>query len=195
MRLLLTIILCVLALEVNAGPIQNEILKVAPTYLGIREPLGDNRGKDVNRILANVGLDPGNPWCMALVYTIHKDSFEHLKLKNPVPRTGLAANYWIEANKRKLTFKTIPASQVLMGIKVEPADSAIWRRSAFRRDGTFQGHAAIVITQIDKKTFKSIDGNTGADEKGDQGEGDGSFLKTRKLGISKFLVMGFIRIR
>jgi hypothetical protein len=178
-----------------AGPIQSEILKVAPTYLGIRESWGDNRGPRVNPILANVGLDPGNPWCMALVYTINKDAHANLGLKNPLPKTGLAAAYWINANKRKLTFKTIPANQVLLGIKVEPADVAIWRRGSFRPDGTFAGHAATVIEQVDKKTFKSIDGNTGADEKGDQGEGDGSFLKTRRLGVSKFLVMGFIRIR
>jgi hypothetical protein len=178
-----------------AGPIQAEILRVAPTYLGIREELGANHGKQVDRILANVGLTPGNPWCMALVYTINKDAHANLKLTNPVPKTGLAAAYWINANKRKITFKTIPANQVLLGAKVEPADVAIWRRGSFRADGTFSGHAATVINQIDTKTFKSIDGNTGADEKGDQGEGDGSFLKTRKLGVSKFLVMGFIRIR
>ena len=182
------------SLTAFAGPTQEEILKVAPTYLGIREH-GDNRGVRVEKILRNVGLDPGNPWCMALVYTIHKDAFENLRQTNPVPKTGLAAAYWINANKRKLTFKTIPAQQVLLGSKVEPADVAIWRRGSFRNDGTFKGHAATVISQVDKKTFKSIDGNTGSDEGGDQGEGDGSFLKTRKLGVQKFLVMGFIRIR
>ncbi|MDD2230720.1 MAG: hypothetical protein PHY48_15140 [Candidatus Cloacimonetes bacterium] len=192
---LLGYVMSIVPREAYAGPIQEEILRVAPTYLGVREELGPNHGKRVDKILANAGLPPGQPWCMALVYTINKEAHDNLKLSNPVPRTGLSAGYWRTAIKRKFTFKVIPASQVLLGAKIEPADTAIWRRGAIRADGTFSGHAATVITQVNSKTFKSIDGNTGADEKGDQGEGDGSFLKTRRLGVSKFLVMGFIRIR
>ena len=190
----LALSLLVSSVDSIAGPIQEELLRVAPTYLGTRE-YGDNRGREVEAILRNVGLDPGNPWCMALVYTIHKDAYANLKQQNPVPKTGLAAGYWLYAGKRKLTFKIIPANQVLLGAQVSPADVAIWKRGSFRSDGTFKGHAAVVMYQIDKKTFKSIDGNTGADEGGDQGEGDGCFLKTRKLGVQKFLVMGFVRIR
>lgn len=195
MKLLLTIILCTIAFNAYAGPVQDEVLRVAPIYLDARENWGDNKGPKVNTILKNVGLDPGNPWCMALVYTVHKDAYMNLNMNNPLPKTGASAGYWIYAGKRKLTFKVIPSQQVLLGAQVAPADVAIWKRGSFRSDGTFKGHAATVIKQLDKKTFLSIDGNTGSDEGGDQGEGDGCFRKTRRLGVQKFLVMGFIRIR
>jgi hypothetical protein len=47
-----------------------KVVAIATNYLGVREvPDYSNKGPEVERFLRNVGLDGGNPWCMAFVYT------------------------------------------------------------------------------------------------------------------------------
>ena len=50
---------------------RREILRIAPLFLGVREdPLGSNRGRQVEAWLAGVGVEPGNPWCAAFVFDV-----------------------------------------------------------------------------------------------------------------------------
>lgn len=178
-----------------AGPLEDEILRIAPQYVGFRESWGDNKGPEVNKILASVGLPPGNPWCMSLVYYVNDQASKNIGVSNKVLKTGLSSGYLVYANKRKLTYRVVTAKQILLGAKMQPGSTGIFRRGEVRGDGTFKGHANIVLEQLSNKSFKGLDGNTGSDDKGDQGEGDGSFIKVRKIGMSNFPFVAAIEIR
>lgn len=179
------------------GALQDEILRITPNYVGIHETWGPNKGPEVNQILKRAGSEPGQPWCMSLVYTINDDAAQNIGIKNPLPRTASSSVYWIYAAKHKLTYKVTPASQVLLGAKVNPAATGIFKHGAYRRDGTFAGHADVVIRQIDRKRYYGLDGNTTESDKDlkSQFEGGQSSYKTRVLGVPSFLVMGFIEVR
>jgi len=181
----------------KAGALQEEILKIAPSYVGIRETWGANKGPEVNEILKRAGSTPGQPWCMSLVYVINADAAKNIGVKNQVPRTASSSVYWIYANKHKLTFKVTPASQVLLGKKIVPASTGIFKHGAYRKDGTFSGHANVVMGQISKRQYRGIDGNTSETDKtlSQQWEGGSSSYKVRTLGVPSFLVMGFIEVR
>ena len=129
--------------------------------------------------------------------TINDDAAQNIGIKNPLPRTASSSVYWIYAAKHKLTYKVTPASQVLLGAKVNPAATGIFKHGAYRRDGTFAGHADVVIRQIDRKRYYGLDGNTTESDKDlkSQFEGGQSSYKTRVLGVPSFLVMGFIEVR
>lgn len=193
---ILTISFILIAVTAKAGALQDEILKVIPSYVGIRETLGENKGPEVNKILKNVGLPPGSPWCMSLVYTINDDAASKLNIQNKLPKTGSSAAYWRYANKHKLTFKVTPAKQVMLGASISPASTGIFKTGPYRGDGTFSGHANINIRQINKKSYYALDGNTtDKRSKGQEWEGGCSAYKTRYLGISNFLLLGFIEVR
>lgn len=194
---ILTLIFIIAPTVAYSGALQDEVLRILPNYVGIHETWGANKGPEVNRILKRAGSEPGQPWCMSLVYTVNDDAAKNLGIANPVPRTAGSSIYWKYALNHKLTFKVTTANQVLLGAKVKPASTGIFKVGAVRRDGTFSGHANIVIGQISKKQYRGLDGNTSETDNNlrEQFDGGQSAYKVRTLGVPKFLVMGFIEVR
>lgn len=189
---ILTILLVLNPILAYPGPLQDEIIRIAPSYIGITEPWGENKGPVVNKLLIDANAKPGDPWCMALVYGINKQACQNIGIKNVVPATAGTAVYWVYAGKRKLTFKITPAKQIMLGAKMNPGATGIFKRGPFRSDGTFPGHADIVYKQIDNMSFMGVDGNVGAKS---EWNGDGSAFRIRRLGVPSFLFMGTIDVR
>ncbi len=62
---------------------------------GVREdPVGSNRGKDVEAYLASVGLPGGNSWCAAFVYWCSNRAAATLGRTDPLFRTGGCLAHW-----------------------------------------------------------------------------------------------------
>ena len=196
-KMILTLIFTLLPTVAHSGALQDEILHVVPSYMGIHETWGPNKGPEVNKILTRAGSEPGQPWCMSMVYCINDDAARNIGIKNPLPRTASSASYWIYANKHKLTFKVTPAKQVLLGQKIKPASTGIFKHGTYRRDGTFSGHADVALVQVGEKQYRGADGNTSETNKSlkEQYEGGMSAYKIRTLNVPSFLVMGFIEVR
>lgn len=78
-----------------AAGIGTTALAVAITQIGVREqPLGSNRGPEVDQYLASVNTPPENFWCMAFVYWCHRKAAQDSGLANPFPKTAGCLDAW-----------------------------------------------------------------------------------------------------
>jgi hypothetical protein len=82
-------------------PLLAEVLKFAATQVGVMEqPLGSNRGPQVDQYLRSVGIDPSSgsfPWCAAFVYFCFQQAARSLNMGNPVIQTGGVLDHWNRA--------------------------------------------------------------------------------------------------
>jgi len=152
----------------------------ARAYVGTLEH-GKNRGPEVERFLASVGLAPGNPWCAAFVSYC-------LAVAEPSPvwpetRSGLATRF--------ISRYSIKASHVLLGIRTpEPGDLVV-----FKRGTTIFGHIGIVRSWSGRCGV-TIEGNTSAGVRGSQREGDGVYVRDRCIRPGDyFRIVSFPRVR
>ena len=78
-------------------------LAEARARIGVREqPLGSNRGPQVDEYLRRAGLGPGYFWCMAFVYYCVDEAARKLKVPNLLPRTASCSRLyrWARAHGR-----------------------------------------------------------------------------------------------
>lgn len=65
--------------------LRRNALQIARGLIGVEEhPRGSNRGSEVDKFLNRAGVPPGNPWCMAFVYTCVDDAAKQLGIANPM---------------------------------------------------------------------------------------------------------------
>jgi CHAP domain/Putative peptidoglycan binding domain len=87
--------------EATASSLLGTVLKVAGTQVGVMEdPLGSNRGPQVDEYLRSVGIDPTTgsyPWCAAFVYWCFRQAATSLGVADPVIRTGSVLEHWEKA--------------------------------------------------------------------------------------------------
>jgi len=140
-------------------------LTVAAEYVGTQETGGANAGPEVERFLAAVGLNRGNPYCAAFVsFTL--DQVATPPVTYPTVRTALATKF--------ITRRSMDAREVLRGQKQpQPGDIVIWRKG-----NTVFGHAGLV-TSWDGACGTTIEANTGNSTYGDQRDGDGVWRRER----------------
>jgi hypothetical protein len=144
--------------------ITNKILSVAASQVGVRE-IPDNKGKDVAKYLAAVGLGVGYHWCMAFVVWCAKSAFT----KSPLLATGGVLKQW---NNTPLKYRSKTPQPGYIGI-------------IDHGDGT--GHTYFVKAVIGKKMV-TIEGNTNING---SSNGIGVFeLKSRLISDAK----GFINL-
>jgi Putative peptidoglycan binding domain/CHAP domain len=83
------------------SPLLAETLKFAATQIGVMEqPLGSNRGPQVDQYLRSAGFDPTQgsfPWCAAFVYFCFQQAATSLGLANPVIKTAGVLDHWNRA--------------------------------------------------------------------------------------------------
>lgn len=149
-------------------------------YNGIKEQ-GNNRGvaDNFNRSVHN---PIGSPYCAAFVGYI-------LKANNILtPKaTGLAQNYYWKG------YKTYSAGSVLLNKSVvKEGDIVVWARG-----NTINGHTGFVLSFNQKtKEITTIEANTSPDSKGSQDNGDGVYIKVRKINpYSFFRIIGFSKVK
>jgi hypothetical protein len=148
--------------------LRQKALEVALSYLGTKE-VGANRGPEVEKFLASVGLGPGAAWCAAFCYFCVQEATLRLQgVINPLPRTGGVLKMW-QRTPWWLTTKT-------------PVEGAIFIQDR----GGGKGHTGFVVA-VDFDSVATVEGNT--NRKGSR-EGDGVYRQRRKLDS----IIGFIDV-
>ena len=126
-----------------------ETIAQALKDLGVHEQGGNNRGKRVEEMLHNIGLQPGDPWCCAAICTW---------LKQAVQATGIQTQVHFGASVRKLWDR----NQALVLDAPEPGCLAL-RNEGLSPHGNAIGHVMLVLDVLDDgQTIKVISGNTNA---------------------------------
>ncbi len=124
---------------------QRQLLTIAWSQLGVKEATGHNDGLDVEKYLATVGLNKGQPWCAAFVAWCYQQA----AIKNP--NSGLAADYFrkniVYENGHLISAKLIHAGDTF-GIYFENLDGI--------------HHVGFVLAWSDM-WVETIEGNTNSD--------------------------------
>lgn len=145
------------------------VVQKALSQVGIREtPANSNRGADVEKYLASIGLGGGYAWCMAFVYWCIKEAAKELNLPHPLYKTGGVLMQWSQRPQLRTQ---------------NPAPGYIF----IIDHGRGRGHAGIVETVTDA-AINTIEGNSNIEG---SREGDGVYRRTRELSsINK----GYLRL-
>lgn len=144
-------------------------IEVATAQLGVHErEQHDNRGVEVEKYLASVGLKGGYSWCMAFVYWCTSEAAKLQQKGNPLVKTAGVMAQWNTINKA-FKFKTFP----------QPGDIFIMDF------GKGLGHTGFVES-VKGDTITTIEGNSN-----DEGSREGYEVCRRTRKISACI--GFIR--
>lgn len=157
----------------GAAPLLAEALKVAASQIGVMEqPLGSNRGAEVDRYLTTVGLDPTKgsfPWCAAFVFSCFDEAARALGRTNPVVRTAGVLDHWNQAGAHGIERITAAKAHMHEGL-VKPGLIFIIDTG----DPGGAGHTGLV-ERVDQGKLVTIEGNT---NDGGAREGVGVFRRT-----------------
>ncbi len=151
--------------EYTKLPLQERALHQAHSHVGEREVGGNNRGPFVQRILARLGLGPGNPWCATFVTTCLLDAGFP---KDKLPKGPAAVYNWYTDAKK-------------LGCIVEKGhrgDLFFWVQKDHR------GHIGF-ISAVAGARYSTIEGNSNT---GDGRDGDGVNNKTRQAAPPIFAI-------
>ncbi|WP_270933410.1 peptidoglycan-binding protein [Falsiroseomonas oryzae] len=163
------------------GKLAEAALDVARGQLGVSEkPPGSNKGPEVERYLASVGLGGGFAWCAAFVYFCAAEGAKKIGAANTLPRTGGVLEMWRRAKQVGLPCITAEAA------RAQPAMVTAGMIFIMRFSET-TGHTGFVEAR-DGGRLVTIEGNS---NDGGSREGTGVFrLERRTLGMPQLL--GFI---
>ena len=123
-------------------------LAEAKARVGVHEqPLGSNRGPEVDRYLAAVGLPPGNFWCAAFVYFCVAEAARKAGKPNPLLKTGSCSSLyrWARSNNR-------------LTPRPEPGDIFLCIGGS-----TGHYHTGFVAGPINEERFPTVEGNSNDD--------------------------------
>jgi len=85
------------------GALLEATIATARSQVGVREnPLGSNRGQQVDQYLRRAGLNPERgsyPWCAAFVYWCFDEAATDVETSNPAPRTAGVLDMWNRAGR------------------------------------------------------------------------------------------------
>lgn len=123
-------------------------LNIAHLELGVVEsPVGSNSGEKVNQYLSVVGLNPGNPWCMAFVYWCVYRAANQLQKPNHLMATGSCSAQYRWARKNGLLVPSPQKGDIFLCIGGE----------------TGHYHTGFVASTPQNGRFATIEGNSNSD--------------------------------
>lgn len=157
----------------DADGLLARVLGFAEAEIGVcEEPPGSNRGKRISEYQRAVGIDPGEPWCVAFIYFCFASAALALKTKNPLDvgdcRTGSALDLWNRA-RRAANTRIVLREQALD----DPAQLVPGMVFVISTGGG-NGHVGFVC-KISGNRLETIEGNT---NDGGSREGIGVFRRT-----------------
>ncbi len=83
-----------------------EALSFAQSQVGVMEkPPGSNKGAEVQKYQASVGISPGDAWCCAFVYFCFNEAAAKLGIANPLAKTGGCLDHWNKSKAKKISAK------------------------------------------------------------------------------------------
>jgi len=142
---------------IKMSDLATHALEYAKTQIGVHEePPGSNAGPQVDAYLADVGLGPGESWCLSFVHYSFDQAAKALKVPNPLLKTGsCSALYeWAAANGKLVSDSG----------DVQPGDIGLVIGGP-----TGHRHAVFVLRGIDgTNRCETIEGNSNT-----QGSADG----------------------
>jgi CHAP domain-containing protein len=125
--------------------LQEKALEIAISQLGVEEDAGHkNKGKEVEKYLASIGLGPGYAWCMAFVYWNFAQAADRMGRQNQLFKTGGVMEQW---RQRKDKFRALTP---------QPGDIFIMDY------GKGIGHTGIV-EKVENDVVHTVEGNTNSD--------------------------------
>lgn len=161
-----------------------KVLQVADSLKGLRELTNHNDHPMIDRMLDYLGLPHGLSWCLAFcVWCFHSAV---MPAPNPLPKIARCSAFWSHAQQHPLRYRVVSDP-----LKAQPGDVAIFSHHPERKN--WDGHAALVVAGIDRRSFRTIEGNTVAGAQGNQREGGGVYYRTRTARISGLVLQGFVR--
>jgi hypothetical protein len=150
-----------------------KVLEVATGEIGVREePPGSNKGKRIGDYQRAVGIDPGEPWCVAFIFFCFADAARALKRKNPIEeadcKTGSVLDLWNRA-RRAQSINLLLHDEALN----DPSKVKAGMIFAISTGGG-NGHVGL-IANVSGNRLETIEGNT---NDGGSREGVGVFRHT-----------------
>jgi hypothetical protein len=153
--------------------LRDQALAQAQAHVGVQEHGGPNRGEPIESWLREIGLQPGQPWCMAFVIAMYRKAAASVGTVLSVPESGRVATFW---RRCPPTWKSDL-----------PSVGAIFCRAEDPDNPASKGHTGFVLA-INGNVLTTIEGNT--NEAGAR-EGDGVMKKERRL---SYVNLGFVDI-
>lgn len=198
-RAAMLILLVVLLAQGECHAADNNLPSLAvqkgKAYLHVREKTNHNDAPEIDRMLAYLGLPKGLSWCAAYSLTCYKDAADELRIKQPFPKYGRVAMLWSACQRNPLRYRAITSDEVRLGsVRLQPGDLPIFSHGA-TKNGDFNGHTGLVVNQISNTEMQTIEGNTSSGDAGNQREGNGVFIRYRKISPGTFKIIGFCRPR
>lgn len=148
-------------------------MSVLANDIKVRERGGNNRGPEVEAIIASTGLagTGAYAWCAATIEFAAEVAGVTLGPSDPVSARVQAWRQWASANNRLLT---VPARGRL----------ALFVNA----DGT--GHIGIVAQVLPNGRLRTFEGNTSSGDQGSQRDGGGLYERIRPAGFfTRFITM------
>jgi CHAP domain len=183
--------------------IGDAIVRVARTYLYIRERTNHNDHPMIDKMLDYQGLPHHLSWCLAFVVWCAHVAVNPL----PYPKMARCSLFLETVESQPWKYDMFDADDVAWGInKVTPGTIMIFSSGKVAGNDNWNGHAAmvehvgkkvIVVTEAehhfkwsdDRRTWYTIEGNTnGAGSR----EGNGVYRKIRTAKQGALLLEGFI---
>ncbi len=125
----------------------------------VREVGHSNTGVEVNRYLKTAGVDSGNPWCAAAVYTWIDDAAKALNVSNPYLRSAYCPDIGDWARRRHILKSQPQAGDVFLQM----------HSNGFHHTG--------FVIEASNGSFRTLEGNTNSDG-GREGYEVASHLRT-----------------
>ncbi len=140
----------------TSSPLVRAAIDFAVTQIGVREnPLGSNRGPEVDQYMRAVGLNPAGEfaWCVAFTHFCYLKAAESLGRANPHIKTAGVLDHWSKAG-RKPGVQRVTKTQAVADLGlVKPG-------SLFIIDlGGGLGHSGMVLETASGRLV-TIEGNT-----------------------------------
>lgn len=139
-----------------AEPLLSAAVREASSQVGVMEqPLGSNRGPQVDQYLLRVGLNPtagSFPWCVAFVYYCFDEASRALGRTNPVVRTAGVLDLWRKSCAKGVHHLT-PSEAAADPSKIQPGFIFVMST------GSGDGHVGIVESSTAGRLL-TIEGNT-----------------------------------
>ncbi|WP_446652950.1 peptidoglycan-binding protein [Blastomonas sp.] len=169
----------------ESGTLLARVIQIARSQVGVmEEPIGSNRGTEVDQYVASTGLKPEgeHAWCVCFLYWCFMQAADAEDRPNPMPRTAGVLDLWRRAGDRGL-LRVGRSAAVANPASVRPGMIFI-----IDSGGGF-GHAGLVRS-VQGVTLTTIEGNT-TDKTGSR-EGVGVF--ERRARTISSINTGFIDV-
>ena len=162
------------------------VIKVAQSLLGLREATGNNDGPMIDQMLGYLGLPHHLSWCLAFALWCWHSAVNPM----PFPKIGRCSTFFEQVQHNEWKYDVFDDEQVAWGErKALPGTIMIFSHSKVAGHNNWNGHAALVVQQINPRKWQTCEGNTNA---AGSREGDGVYLKTRTAKQGSMALEGFV---